>query len=185
MAAILFKWLRRRGAIGAWPDIHRPAIRFHRALATMQVSGRAGLSRPLMDHVHCISAARISASGDAISATTGEIAARRHDLKKISWARRCFIKSGSRRLPPAHDLARRRGCDPRHTNACGFVIVGARHRLSTGRREIVMAKGQMRSNKEKKKPKADKNLKKGAAAPVNPFAAGKTPAGQSPNSKKS
>ncbi len=39
-----------------------------------------------------------------------------------------------------------------------------------------MAKGQMRSNKEKKKPKADKNLKKGGAAPVNPFAAGKTPA---------
>ena len=37
-----------------------------------------------------------------------------------------------------------------------------------------MAKGQMRSNKEKKKPKADKNLKKGGAAPVNPFAAGKT-----------
>ncbi len=32
-----------------------------------------------------------------------------------------------------------------------------------------MAKGQMRSNKEKKKPKADKNLKKGGAAPVNPF----------------
>jgi hypothetical protein len=52
------------------------------------------------------------------------------------------------------------------------------------RRKPVMAKGQMRSNKEKKKPKADKNLKKGGAAPVNPFAAGKTPAGQSPNSKK-
>jgi hypothetical protein len=51
-------------------------------------------------------------------------------------------------------------------------------------REIVMAKGQMRSNKEKKKPKADKSLKKGGAAPVNPFATGKTPAGQSPNSKK-
>ena len=49
--------------------------------------------------------------------------------------------------------------------------------------ETVMAKGQMRSNKEKKKPKADKNLKKGGAAPVNPFAAGKTPAGQSPNKK--
>ena len=31
-----------------------------------------------------------------------------------------------------------------------------------------MAKGQMRSNKEKKKPKADKNLKKGGAAP-SPF----------------
>ncbi len=48
-----------------------------------------------------------------------------------------------------------------------------------------MAKGQMRSNKEKKKPKADKNLKKGGAAPVNPFASGKTAAGQSPNNKKS
>jgi hypothetical protein len=48
-----------------------------------------------------------------------------------------------------------------------------------------MAKGQMRSNKEKKKPKADKNLKKGGAAPVNPFASGKPAAGQSPNSKKS
>ena len=48
-----------------------------------------------------------------------------------------------------------------------------------------MAKGQMRSNKEKKKPKADKNLKKGGVvAPVNPFATGKTPAGQAPNSKK-
>jgi hypothetical protein len=46
-----------------------------------------------------------------------------------------------------------------------------------------MAKGQMRSNKEKKKPKADKNLKKGGAAP-SPFASGKTSAGQSPNSKK-
>jgi hypothetical protein len=31
-----------------------------------------------------------------------------------------------------------------------------------------MAKGQMRSNKEKKKPKQDKNAKKGAAAP-SPF----------------
>jgi hypothetical protein len=50
--------------------------------------------------------------------------------------------------------------------------------------DSVMAKGQMRSNKEKKKPKADKNLKKGGAAP-SPFASGKTPAGQSPNSKKS
>jgi hypothetical protein len=48
----------------------------------------------------------------------------------------------------------------------------------------VMAKGQMRSNKEKKKPKADKNLKKSGNTPVNPFAAGKTASGQSPNSKK-
>ncbi len=48
--------------------------------------------------------------------------------------------------------------------------------------ENVMAKGQMRSNKEKKKPKADKNLKKSGNTP-NPFASGKTPAGQSPNKK--
>lgn len=49
--------------------------------------------------------------------------------------------------------------------------------------ETVMAKGQMKSNKEKKKPKADKNIKKGGATP-SPFAAGKTPSGQAPNSKK-
>lgn len=47
-----------------------------------------------------------------------------------------------------------------------------------------MAKGQMRSNKEKKKPKADKNLKKGGATP-SPFSSGKPPAGQSPNGRKS
>jgi hypothetical protein len=45
-----------------------------------------------------------------------------------------------------------------------------------------MAKGQMRSNKEKKKPKQDKNLKKGGAAP-SPFASGKPAAGQSPYKK--
>ncbi len=34
-----------------------------------------------------------------------------------------------------------------------------------------MAKGQMRGNKEKKKPKQDKNLKKGGTAPApSPFA---------------
>jgi len=47
-----------------------------------------------------------------------------------------------------------------------------------------MAKGQMRSNKEKKKPKQDKNLKKGGAAP-SPFASGKPAAGQGPIGKKS
>ncbi len=35
--------------------------------------------------------------------------------------------------------------------------------------EITMAKGQMRSNREKKKPKQDKNKKKGAEA-SSPFA---------------
>jgi len=89
-------------------------------------------------------------------------------------------------------ICRRRGDERRppawgrlHTKACGLAIGCARRVYSAGRaREMVMAKGQMRSNKEKKKPKADKNLKKGGAAPVNPFATGKTPAGQSPNSKK-
>ncbi len=33
-----------------------------------------------------------------------------------------------------------------------------------------MAKGQLRSNREKKKPKQDKNLKKGGAAPAPSFA---------------
>jgi hypothetical protein len=33
-----------------------------------------------------------------------------------------------------------------------------------------MAKGQMRPNKEKKKPKQDKNKKKGGAATPAPFA---------------
>jgi hypothetical protein len=64
-----------------------------------------------------------------------------------------------------------------------LLLLNTRQHLQPGAKEIVMAKGQMRSNKEKKKPKADKNLKKGGAAP-SPFAAGKTPAGQSPNSKK-
>jgi hypothetical protein len=45
-----------------------------------------------------------------------------------------------------------------------------------------MAKGQMRSNKEKKKPKADKNIKKGGATP-SPFP-GKIAGGQSPGGKK-
>jgi hypothetical protein len=73
---------------------------------------------------------------------------------------------------------------PLHTNASGFAIRAPRRIFSPGAGEFAMAKGQMRSNKEKKKPKADKNLKKGGVAPVNPFASGKTPAGQSPNSKK-
>jgi hypothetical protein len=73
---------------------------------------------------------------------------------------------------------------PPHTNGRGFVIIAPRHTFNRRQGEFVMAKGQMRSNKEKKKPKADKNLKKGGAAP-SPFASGKTPAGQSPNSKKS
>ena len=47
-----------------------------------------------------------------------------------------------------------------------------------------MAKGQMRSNKEKKKPKQDKNKKKGGAAP-SPFAGRNQAApGQNPYGKK-
>jgi hypothetical protein len=57
-----------------------------------------------------------------------------------------------------------------------------RQRFNRAQRETAMAKGQMRSNKEKKKPKADKNLKKGGATP-SPFSSGKTPAGQAPNKK--
>jgi hypothetical protein len=52
--------------------------------------------------------------------------------------------------------------------------------------EDAMAKGQMRSNKEKKKPKQDKNKKKGAEAP-SPFAGMHSQAkpGTYPSGKKS
>lgn len=46
-----------------------------------------------------------------------------------------------------------------------------------------MAKGQMRSNKEKKKPKGDKNKKdKGPA--LSPFAKGGSGSGSNPSGKK-
>src|ERR1700732_19726 len=41
-----------------------------------------------------------------------------------------------------------------------------------------MAKGQMRSNKEKKKPKADKNLKKGGSRPEEGLRTGRLSARQ-------
>jgi hypothetical protein len=47
-----------------------------------------------------------------------------------------------------------------------------------------MAKGQMRSNKEKKKPKADHNKKKKDAVAPSPFAAGQGQPGQNPYGKK-
>ena len=49
-----------------------------------------------------------------------------------------------------------------------------------------MAKGQMRSNKEKKKPKQDKNKTKGAAPP-SPFAGmhSQSKPGTNPYGKKS
>jgi hypothetical protein len=48
-------------------------------------------------------------------------------------------------------------------------------------RESDVAKGQMRSNREKKKPKADKNKVKAAAA-ASPFASPR-PAGTHPRGK--
>jgi hypothetical protein len=50
-----------------------------------------------------------------------------------------------------------------------------------------MAKGQMRSNKEKKKPKADWNKKKKGGLPPSPFALARDQAqpGQNPFAKKS
>jgi hypothetical protein len=50
-----------------------------------------------------------------------------------------------------------------------------------------MAKGQMRSNKEKKKPKADWNKKKKGGPAVSPFALAREPIqpGQNPFGKKS
>ena len=48
-----------------------------------------------------------------------------------------------------------------------------------------MAKGQMRSNKEKKKPKQDKNKKKGGAAPSQfSVAQHQAQPGQNPYGKK-
>ena len=64
----------------------------------------------------------------------------------------------------------------------GFAIITPRQPFNRAPGRLVMAKGQMRSNKEKKKPKQDKNLKKGGAAP-SPFASGKPPAGQNPGKK--
>jgi hypothetical protein len=50
-----------------------------------------------------------------------------------------------------------------------------------------MAKGQMRSNKEKKKPKAEWNKKKKGGPALSPFALAREPAqpGQNPFGKKS
>jgi hypothetical protein len=58
------------------------------------------------------------------------------------------------------------------------ISVDAQHR------ENVMAKGQMRSNKEKKKPKADKNKKKGGASPSFGSAQNQGQPGSNPFGKK-
>ena len=47
-----------------------------------------------------------------------------------------------------------------------------------------MAKGQMRSNKEKKKPKAEWNKKKGGAPNPSPFALSQPQSKPAPNAKK-
>jgi hypothetical protein len=51
-------------------------------------------------------------------------------------------------------------------------------------RENAMAKGQMRSNKEKKKPKAEHNKKKKGGAAPSPFAGQQSQAGQGAFGKK-
>jgi hypothetical protein len=52
-------------------------------------------------------------------------------------------------------------------------------------REVAMAKGQMRSNKEKKKPKAEWNKKKkGGVAPPSTVSQLQSAPGQNPFAKK-
>jgi hypothetical protein len=46
-----------------------------------------------------------------------------------------------------------------------------------------MAKGQMRPNKEKRKPKADKNKQQKGAPPASPFAKAPMPPGSAPPKK--
>jgi hypothetical protein len=57
----------------------------------------------------------------------------------------------------------------RNARRCG-IITAASHIATVQHKEDVMAKGQMRSNKEKKKPKADKNKKQKGGATPSPFA---------------
>ncbi len=56
-----------------------------------------------------------------------------------------------------------------HVSPCGRMGYAAPNSPTHRSPEVAMAKGQMRSNREKKKPKQDKNKKKGAEAP-SPFA---------------
>ena len=102
-----------------------------------------------------------------------------------------FAQIGAGAHPGRHDLARparqRRDAvvsEPAYKRLRICYDLAAPKSFNRAPREIVMAKGQMRSNKEKKKPKADKNLKKGGAAPVNPFAAGKTAGGPKPEQQE-
>jgi hypothetical protein len=124
-------------------------------------------------------------SPPSITASRNAPASRLRNAKDTGC--RAAGKSASEDLPgAARGINRSRRGFPPPAYKCPQICYGPRAPNSFNRApgRNVMAKGQMRSNKEKKKPKADKNLKKGGAAPVNPFATGKTPAGQSPNSKK-
>src|SRR5262249_40302221 len=68
-----------------------------------------------------------------------------------------------------------------------FNPATARARRASRHGRNVMAKGQMRSNKEKKKPKAEWNKKKKGGPTLSPFALARYPArpGQTPFGKKS
>jgi len=57
------------------------------------------------------------------------------------------IEPGPHKLAPRHSLA--------HTRKCAILA-------AFSRRRILMAKGQMKSNKEKRKPKQNKDDKKAA-----------------------
>jgi hypothetical protein len=82
-------------------------------------------------------------------------------------------------LPPKADIDERRShvrfvpkadiLPPRHVSLCGGGLRSAIQLSLIEGLEVTMAKGQMRSNREKKKPKQDKNKKKGVEAP-SPFA---------------
>ena len=65
-------------------------------------------------------------------------------------------------------------------------IKGLRRQNQAELKELVMAKGQMRSSKEKKKPKAEWNKKKkgGAVPPTSTVGQLQSAAGQSPFTKK-
>jgi hypothetical protein len=65
----------------------------------------------------------------------------------------------------------------RTNHARALQSAGESYKLADHRpaQEDVMAKGQMRSNKEKKKPKADRNKKKKGGGPTpSPFAVGQS-----------
>jgi len=84
----------------------------------------------------------------------------------------------------ADEYKRRGGPVASKRPAAALVFVRDSRGAGQSQRRIVMAKGQMRSNKEKKKPKQDKN-KKGKGVAPSPFTAGQGQPGQNPYGKKS